>query len=259
MQTSPRHHRRPLTATLATAALLLLSGCASVDEQPGAAPTASVHADDPAQQTANTSGNATDELLTAPPVPGPDGGQAPAGEGGGVSTGTSAEQRTSAPVQARPGDLMVESGTLRFLSPTGNIYCMIGVSPANPRSDQPKTRLESWRPGAEVAACELAVHPDTRPSELRADDNCLHLGQKGGSAVIAGSEMAYGDCRGEPSYMETVELGISPLPAVSVLPYDTSVQYGDYRCKSAYDGMTCANLVTGKGFEVSRDDYELFG
>lgn len=44
----------------------------------------------------------------------------------------------------------------------------------------------------------------------------------------------------------------------STLEYDDSATYGDMACTSRFDGMTCWNTVTGKGFMVNRATYETF-
>ena len=42
------------------------------------------------------------------------------------------------------------------------------------------------------------------------------------------------------------------------LPYGSSLSYLDMGCDSTEDGMTCRSLVSGRGFRLSRSDYELF-
>lgn len=44
----------------------------------------------------------------------------------------------------------------------------------------------------------------------------------------------------------------------AVLPYGSSVTYRDLGCDSTPDGMICRSLVSGRGFRLSRSDYELF-
>lgn len=42
------------------------------------------------------------------------------------------------------------------------------------------------------------------------------------------------------------------------LEYDRSAQRGDVACTSRFDGMTCWNVMTGKGFTVNKVSYETF-
>ncbi|MFE7604561.1 hypothetical protein ACFU1Q_05240 [Brachybacterium paraconglomeratum] len=42
------------------------------------------------------------------------------------------------------------------------------------------------------------------------------------------------------------------------LEYDRSAQRGDVVCTSRFDGMTCWNVMTGKGFTVNKVSYETF-
>jgi hypothetical protein len=46
-------------------------------------------------------------------------------------------------------------------------------------------------------------------------------------------------------------------PAV-VLDYGASLSYRDMACDSSEDGMTCRSVVSGRGFTLSRSDYQLY-
>ncbi|ASK66387.1 hypothetical protein CFK39_11810 [Brachybacterium avium] len=46
--------------------------------------------------------------------------------------------------------------------------------------------------------------------------------------------------------------------SAETLEYDDSATYGDMACTSRFDGMTCWNTITGKGFMVNRATYETF-
>ena len=46
--------------------------------------------------------------------------------------------------------------------------------------------------------------------------------------------------------------------SADTLEYDDSAAYGHMACTSRFDGMTCWNTITGKGFMVNRATYETF-
>ena len=46
--------------------------------------------------------------------------------------------------------------------------------------------------------------------------------------------------------------------SAQTLEYEDSAVHGDMACTSRFDGMTCWNTMTGKGFTVSRSMYETF-
>lgn len=45
---------------------------------------------------------------------------------------------------------------------------------------------------------------------------------------------------------------------VKVLPYGSSVTYGDVTCESAESGMTCTDALSGHGFTVDTSAYEIW-
>lgn len=46
--------------------------------------------------------------------------------------------------------------------------------------------------------------------------------------------------------------------SAQTLEYKNSAVHGDMACTSRFDGMTCWNTMTGKGFTVSRSMYDTF-
>ena len=52
--------------------------------------------------------------------------------------------------------------------------------------------------------------------------------------------------------------GSSYLTDAAALEYDDSATYGNMACTSRFNGMTCWNTLTGKGFFVNRVKYETF-
>lgn len=59
-----------------------------------------------------------------------------------------------------------------------------------------------------------------------------------------GDEITYGVAAGNP---------MLPQKA-NVLPYGSTLRFGDIECLSARDGITCVNFASSTGFHLSRDD-----
>ena len=79
------------------------------------------------------------------------------------------------------------------------------------------------------------------------------------------SEAGLEDCDNGPFSLEVADgdaeraCGTSFLSESGpTLEYDESAAYGDMACTSRFDGMTCWNTLTGKGFMVNRATYETF-
>jgi len=153
---------------------------------------------------------------------------------GGASSGTQAEKSQSQTEQtttqsvaqrdkvtkAAPADREVYelSG---FISPTGNVSCMID---------------------ADWARCDIIDRdwsPPPRPADCEFD-----YGQ--------GISLA----PGEPA--EFVCAGDTAFGADEVLPYGDSITAGVLRCESADKGITCRDAQTSHGFSISREAYRLF-
>ena len=153
---------------------------------------------------------------------------------GGASSNTQAdksqsstEQTTTQPIgrpdkvtSAAPADREVYelSG---FVSPTGNVSCMID---------------------ADWARCDIIDRdwaPPPRPADCEFD-----YGQ--------GISLA----PGEPA--EFVCAGDTAFGADEVLPYGDSITAGVLRCESAEKGITCRDTKTSHGFSISQQAYQLF-
>jgi hypothetical protein len=109
-----------------------------------------------------------------------------------------------------------------FATPTGNIECFI---------DKLTVRCDiaerSWKPPAPPADCELDY---------------------GQGVTLAAGGPAELVCAGD-----TV-IG----PNGPELPEGQSISAGLLRCESAESGLTCRDIETGRGFELSAEGYELF-
>jgi hypothetical protein len=152
---------------------------------------------------------------------------------GGASSGTHAEksqsptERTTQPV-ARPDKVTKASPADRevyelsgFVSPTGNVSCMIDADWA--RCD---IIDRDWSPPARPADCEFDY---------------------GQGISLAPGEPAQFVCAGDTAF-----------GADEVLPYGDSITAGVLRCESAEEGITCRDTQTSHGFSISQRAYQLF-
>ncbi|WP_157970502.1 DUF6636 domain-containing protein [Nakamurella deserti] len=128
------------------------------------------------------------------------------------------------PVVLTPGP----EGYLVFQAPSGNIFCSLnGVE------------------GAAGVRCDLieADYPDLAPVPCDSGDFVA------GTATLDGNGTAVvGGC-----VSDTV---IDPNAVV--LPYGSNAGAGDLVCHAAEDGVTCADLGSGHGFQVARGAHRVF-
>jgi hypothetical protein len=147
----------------------------------------------------------------------------------GSATAATNEQTKASATLAKPDALTgpeptddeVIDGLTGFISPTGNVACMI--DPTWVRCD---ILDNDWSPPPRPADCEfdygqgISLSPGT-PAEF----------------VCAG-DTAFGPDE--------------------VLPYGESITAGVLACDSAASGFTCRDVETGHGFSISRQAYQLF-
>lgn len=108
-----------------------------------------------------------------------------------------------------------------FISPTGNVACMIDV---------------------DLARCDIIDHdwsPPPRPADCEFD-----YGQ--GIEIIAGEPASF-VCAGDTAFGPD-----------EVLPYSHAITAGPLRCESANSGITCRDADTGHGFTLALQAYQLF-
>ena len=108
-----------------------------------------------------------------------------------------------------------------FISPTGNVACMIDV---------------------DLARCDIIDNdwsPPPRPADCEFD-----YGQ--GIEIVAG-EPAKFVCAGDTAFGPD-----------EVLPYGDAITAGPLRCESADEGITCRDADTGHGFTLALKAYQLF-
>lgn len=160
----------------------------------------------------------TDPSTADPSTADPSSGEAT----GGPATGVPEE--LYGPIDLGPSS----DGFLFFRTPSGNISCGM---------------IDTVDFGS--ARCDVVEHtyPDPPTPE------CDVVGVSTGSAEVgADGPGVVGICAGD-----TVA-----DPAAPVLQYGTNAGAGPYVCRSAEDGVTCANLDTGHGFQIARASYRVF-
>jgi len=108
-----------------------------------------------------------------------------------------------------------------FISPTGNVACMID---------------------ADWARCDIIDRdwsPPPRPADCEFD--------YGQGISLAPGEPAQFVCAGDTAFGTD-----------EVLPYGDSIAAGVLRCESADAGITCRDTQTSHGFSISQQAYQLF-
>lgn len=108
-----------------------------------------------------------------------------------------------------------------FLSPSGNIGCYLDKTSA--RCDIAK---KTWQPPPAPADCDLDW--------------------AAGVSVDQADEARF-TCAGD-----------TVLGAEDKLAYGESLRAGDFLCSSDSTAMSCSNTVSGHGFTLAREQYELF-
>ena len=172
--------RRPIFAVAGSIAVLALSACANTP--------------DPAPTSASSAATKASATPSAPDT----------------STTTAALQPVDREVFDYTG----------FISPTGNVSCMIDV---------------------DLARCDIIDRdwsPPPRPADCEFD-----YGQ--GIQIVPGESAAF-VCAGDTAF-----------GAEDVLAYGDAITAGPLRCESAESGITCRDTGTGHGFTLAREAYHL--
>jgi hypothetical protein len=139
------------------------------------------------------------------------------------ATSIASESPESSPdktVAPQPVDREVSELT-GFISPTGNVACMID---------------------ADWARCDIIDRDWSAPP--RPADCEFDYGQ---GISLAPGEQAQFVCAGDTAFGPD-----------EVLPYGESITAGLLRCESADSGITCRDTQSGHGFSISQQAYRLF-
>ncbi len=142
------------------------------------------------------------------------------------TTSTSTEQTstgstTGADGATPPADIEVDESAA-FVSPTGNIGCFIDKSAV--RCDIGE---RDWKPPKPPADCQLDYGQG------------ISLTAGGSAELVCAGDTVLGSGGEELAYGQSISAGL-------------------LRCESAEDGISCRDIETGRGFQISRESYEIF-
>ncbi|MFZ2166110.1 MAG: hypothetical protein WAV45_11665 [Propionibacteriaceae bacterium] len=157
-------------------------------------------------------------------------------------TSTTQKVATASASVPKPAGFRITADTAGFVSPSGRIWCgmtMEGVTCMFPqgmnRAGVPSGRTAcpgAW-PDFDVNAMYLA---DAVTFACQEDPPSLPFPGQPDAAWAVGSGYPYVTLMGQP---------------VPTLPYGYSLRLGRFNCESETTGMTCTNLLNGKGFRVA--------
>jgi len=143
-----------------------------------------------------------------------------------TSSGTTGETSTESSTSGEdgappPADVEVDESAA-FVSPTENIGCFI---------DKTSVRCDiaerDWEPPKAPADCELDYGQG------------ISLTAGGSAELVCAGDTVLGSGGQELAYGQSISAGL-------------------LRCESAETAMTCRDIETGRGFTLSREDYEIF-
>lgn len=147
-------------------------------------------------------------------------------------------------------------------------YQRSSSDPAAAQTQQTESAEESEEPEPDPVspAPEGALELD----EIRSPTGNITCSLDGGSVGCSVADRDFSDsgledCEQGPFSIEVADGEAATAcgqsfdePSSQTLEYDTSAVSEDVACTSAFDGMTCWNTLTGKGFFVNRTTYETF-
>jgi hypothetical protein len=148
-------------------------------------------------------------------------GSGSTGARSGSTQSTTAQTTSDLAAQTTQPAARAVDGLRGFISPTGNVACMVA---------------------ADWARCDIIDRdwsPPPRPADCEFD--------YGQGISVAPGERAQFVCAGDTAFGPD-----------AMLPYGESISAGALRCESAEAGITCRDLRTANGFSISRDAYHLF-
>lgn len=140
---------------------------------------------------------------------------------GAGSQPAKASATKSAPDTAAPQPLDQEVEFGGFVSPTGNVACMIA---------------------ADLARCDIIDHEwsaPPRPADCEYD--------YGHGIAVQPGKTGYFVCAGDTTFGPD-----------TVLAYGDSMTSGPMRCESEKSGITCRDLESGHGFSISLQAFQVF-
>jgi hypothetical protein len=126
-----------------------------------------------------------------------------------------------------PSDVEMVSGPAFFQTPSGDVTCQLW-----PDFIQCSVSDPQWLPAAEAAEC--------REAGVDWGDSFFSLGTDGEGVL-------FGICSPEPLTQEPVELEA-----------EQALQIGSLRCTSHGSSMSCIDLDSEQGFDISAEEYRVF-
>lgn len=231
--------------SVAICALVVLAGCSSVVDGSGGS------SDSRATSTSGATPDVPSTGGVAPP-PGPVSGGSTVVGTSAASTGASGSgapvSGTGAPaggsgVPALGSELVafVQAGT----PVSGSDYDWTRERPNGPRVPSYGSERYLQTPSKnincfldDVATCEIKERSYPDPPTR----DCQNIGFQANYIQVSGGTVYRGLCLG----------GLPYSPFGNVLPYGHTLRVGDYACRSDEEFMACANVVTARGFVLSR-------
>lgn len=240
----PSHRQRPrrAVAALAAAGVLLLAACSDEDpvEDPGQSDGAGDEAggsEDAPATGGNGSGGSDGEDSSAAPAPGP---SEPAditpvpGDRSASSSG---------------GTITVEGDQAAFVSPSGNIACVVSDAAATCQLTEQTYTAEAHMLVPDAGpGCTIDKADAMTTVEESAAWTCV------GQDLTAVAAVDHGGWWVEEVAGQTEE---HDGATTAVLPYGQTLQVGNVSCSSSEAGMTCRNPDMGnRQIRISRDSYQ---
>ena len=147
-------------------------------------------------------------------------------------------------VGPRPVDIRTALDIAAFVTPTGQIVCMLGADGVRCDYFAEDKTWEAPHPGN----CDLDWG-SSLSLDRTAGTSCV------GDSIVAKAALDSGLDSWRKAGDPTVSWDGMTLVA---LPYDATIIVGTFRCDSATDGVTCVNESTGHGFFMGRESIRIF-
>ncbi|MEO9137486.1 MAG: hypothetical protein ABI345_00295 [Jatrophihabitans sp.] len=217
----------------AVAALLALAGCSSVVKGSGGSNASASSAPGTTSDFPSTGG--------AAPPPGPIGSSGAASSGPQTPTPSSSTAGSVAP--ALGADLVAFVRAGKPVSESD--YAWTRDEPGGPRVPSYGSERYLVSPTKNIA-CFLDKQVTCTIKERSYPDppkrDCHEIGFIPNYVEVSGDTVYRGLCLG----------GLPYSPFGNVLPYGSTLRVGDYACRSDMNFLACADLVTTRGFVLSR-------
>ena len=144
----------------------------------------------------------------------------------------------------RPGDVRTALDVAAFVTPSGQIVCMLGADGVRCDYFAEDKAWEAPRPGN----CDIDWG-SSLTVDRTAGTSCV------GDSIVEKAALDAGlDSWRKPGDPTVAWDGMTLV----ALPYGSTLVGGTFRCDSATTGVTCGNESTGHGFFMSRESIRIF-